>query len=471
MVKRSISEPLSAASSVSSPECCVLENVNELDSTPVPETNELSKADGSGIDKTEFSTSPKTARELALFLVFKEIAHAARSISTAAGTAAVLVHAGVPIFSASSGATAPQVSAYLTRSSADSWKAGKPQLCQDAETAPGVDVAALRKLGVRSFIVMPVLDRDKAVTAIIEAFSAQAHGLSHGDLLRLDSLTHRIADHIELAEQTFASPPESSNTPQPVIETAQPAASLNTSWFNLERLLTAINLNVILGALTIVAALLLGWAVGRGERNRSQGAQNTHAAPAVNQLQVAQYAPEAATDNVAKGLDSQTNKVALEQEVQPDGVIPTKSSKHSTPKSVKTETPSEDLVIFEKGKQIFPLDASHGRSSNGERDKPQSKDNQPTATVSEEVAIEHLLERVEPDYPDSAREQRLRGTVVLNVRVGKRGTVLGLSHVSGDPQLSVLAAQAVRQWKFTPLLRNGAPVNFDTNITLNFVLP
>ena len=92
-------------------------------------------------------------------------------------------------------------------------------------------------------------------------------------------------------------------------------------------------------------------------------------------------------------------------------------------------------------------------------------------SVIEDVAEEHLLNRIEPDYPEYARTQRLQGTVILNVDVGKDGTVHSLSRVAGDSQLALLAAKAVRQWKFAPLVRNGAPVSFESQVTLSFALP
>ena len=92
-------------------------------------------------------------------------------------------------------------------------------------------------------------------------------------------------------------------------------------------------------------------------------------------------------------------------------------------------------------------------------------------SVSEDIAEEHLLNRIEPDYPEEAREQRLQGTVILDINVGKDGAVHSLSRVAGDSQLALLAAKAVRQWKFTPLVRDGASVSFESRVTLSFALP
>ena len=142
-----------------------------------------------------------------------------------------------------------------------------------------------------------------------------------------------------------------------------------------------------------------------------------------------------------------------------------------------SDASSHDLVIFENGRQVFPVESPQSQpvsdvpAKSEEQTKLGSKDNKTPVSVSENVAEEHLLNRIEPDYPEDARERRLQGTVILNVNVGQDGAVHSLSRVSGDPQLALLGAKAVRQWKFAPLVRDGAAVSFETQVTLNFALP
>jgi TonB family protein len=91
--------------------------------------------------------------------------------------------------------------------------------------------------------------------------------------------------------------------------------------------------------------------------------------------------------------------------------------------------------------------------------------------VPARVADEYVEQRVEPEYPEQARNQHIQGAVVLVALVGKDGTVEKLSTVSGDPQLAVAATDAVRQWRFKPFFRNGSPEEFQTQITVSFRLP
>lgn len=91
--------------------------------------------------------------------------------------------------------------------------------------------------------------------------------------------------------------------------------------------------------------------------------------------------------------------------------------------------------------------------------------------VSAEVAEGSLLYRVEPDYPEEARQQQMQGTVVLDVHIGQDGSVQQVTRVSGLPPLAQAATRAVQQWRFKPRLVSGRPAEMQTRITLNFRLP
>lgn len=81
------------------------------------------------------------------------------------------------------------------------------------------------------------------------------------------------------------------------------------------------------------------------------------------------------------------------------------------------------------------------------------------------------MQRVEPVYPEAAREEHIQGQVLLDAIIGKDGTVQELKAISGDPQLAAAAADAVRQWHFLPFLKAGQPAEFQTQITVDFKLP
>ena len=81
------------------------------------------------------------------------------------------------------------------------------------------------------------------------------------------------------------------------------------------------------------------------------------------------------------------------------------------------------------------------------------------------------MRRVEPDYPQAARQQGIQGQVVLEVRIAASGEVQDLEVISGSPLLTRAAMDAVKQWRFKPRAADGHPVEMQTRVTLSFRLP
>jgi protein TonB len=82
------------------------------------------------------------------------------------------------------------------------------------------------------------------------------------------------------------------------------------------------------------------------------------------------------------------------------------------------------------------------------------------------------LKDVRPIYPAAMREAGLSGVVPLEAIIGADGTVASVRVVSAQvhPGLAVAAAEAVRQWQFTPTLLNGKPVEVVMSVTVRFDL-
>ncbi len=81
-----------------------------------------------------------------------------------------------------------------------------------------------------------------------------------------------------------------------------------------------------------------------------------------------------------------------------------------------------------------------------------------------------ILKKVNPKYPKAARKARVQGSVVMAVTISKEGTIKELKVVSGPPELADAAVAAAKQWRYEPYLLMGLPVEFDTQITINFQL-
>jgi TonB family protein len=101
----------------------------------------------------------------------------------------------------------------------------------------------------------------------------------------------------------------------------------------------------------------------------------------------------------------------------------------------------------------------------------------PVETGNETAATEAALTggapyypQAEPEYPETARKQRLQGDVVVQAKVTKTGAVTDVGLVSGDPVLGAAAMKAVRLWKYEPFLQAGAPLEAEINVTMQFRL-
>jgi protein TonB len=81
-----------------------------------------------------------------------------------------------------------------------------------------------------------------------------------------------------------------------------------------------------------------------------------------------------------------------------------------------------------------------------------------------------LIYRVEPVYPQAAKQMGAQGIVSLSALIGKDGKVRDLKAVSGHPLLVQAAEDAVKQWVYRPTLLNGEPVEVQTTIDVNFTL-
>jgi periplasmic protein TonB len=92
-------------------------------------------------------------------------------------------------------------------------------------------------------------------------------------------------------------------------------------------------------------------------------------------------------------------------------------------------------------------------------------------SVSQGVSQGLIIKKVSPSYPANALRLRIEGQVELLATVSKKGDISAIKVLSGDPNLTRAAVDAVRQWKYKPYLLDGAPVEIQTQVTVNFKLP
>jgi TonB family protein len=440
--------------------------------------------------------APDLATDLALDLILNSIVEQAKLATNATAAAIALATAGEMVCRATTGTNAPDLGVRLDSQYGLSGACVRSKIwqrCYDTETDSRVNAEACRYLGVRSILVYPLL-KGEELLGVMEVFSSRPNAFSDREIHTLEALSSSVVENIDRVNGVFSTSIEDeailSDLPQPelIAELARKSSEAFPSRAKampefLDEVVSPLSPGDVAGpdkgpggievpavvpaanprsdrwtgvltVLVIGLAVTLGWLVGHvGQQPRTAVATP------------ARVVPDHASQNDATQSPVRP-KVNAEK-------APRVSS--AAPPEGRTETPPPGgLVVYDKGKVIFrtdrtqnTADASNGVSSASLRTKDSDAPGTPT-TLSAETASQYLIGRVEPDYPEQAREQHLEGAVVLRVVVGADGSVENLTTVSGDPVLAGAATDAVRQWRFRPFSRNGRAQGFQTQVTVSF---
>ena len=88
--------------------------------------------------------------------------------------------------------------------------------------------------------------------------------------------------------------------------------------------------------------------------------------------------------------------------------------------------------------------------------------------VGGNVQAPALVKRVEPTYPELALVAKITGIVILEATVDKEGAVESVRVLRSVKFLDQAAIDAVKQWRYSPLVLNGVPTPFVLSVTLSF---
>ncbi|MET0376562.1 MAG: TonB family protein [Rhizorhabdus sp.] len=85
---------------------------------------------------------------------------------------------------------------------------------------------------------------------------------------------------------------------------------------------------------------------------------------------------------------------------------------------------------------------------------------------------ERLLEGRPPRYPFESRRKHEEGTVVVRLLIGTDGRVaqISIAQSSGFERLDQAAVQAIRGWRWQPIIRDGQPVEVRGLYSMPFTL-
>lgn len=95
---------------------------------------------------------------------------------------------------------------------------------------------------------------------------------------------------------------------------------------------------------------------------------------------------------------------------------------------------------------------------------------EPVVRAAGDVKPPKLVRRIEPDYPEIARQARVEGIVVLEATTDVFGRVTGVRVLRSISLLDAAAVDAVRQWIYEPMVINGRPRPVTFTVTVRFVL-
>ncbi len=139
------------------------------------------------------------------------------------------------------------------------------------------------------------------------------------------------------------------------------------------------------------------------------------------------------------------------------------------PDSLFVFTPPADA---KETKELFPGmgaivgDAASAPPAAAAKTAPKPQPGEPEAFIPRLSPID----RIEPDYPPEAHSQSLQGDVEVLVTIDPSGAVVNAEPLTGRDILRSPAIDAVKQWRFRPVFRDGHPVSAYTQANVHFFL-
>ncbi len=112
-----------------------------------------------------------------------------------------------------------------------------------------------------------------------------------------------------------------------------------------------------------------------------------------------------------------------------------------------------------------------GGSGSGFEGPDEPADDTPMV-VGGEIAAPSLLRRVEPLYPEAARQLRRQGVVIVQATIDREGHVVNVAELRDGVGFGAFEAveRAVSQWRYEPAVFQGRRVAVLMTITVTFTL-
>lgn len=433
--------------------------------------------------------------ELALDLALNELVVRAVETTHAAAAALALLRGDEMVCRAATGHLAPDLGVPLNARdglSGACLQTRQPQLSVDTEFDPRIDPVISRRLGIRSILIVPVFDiNNSQFTGVLEVFSTTPAAFSHTDQKVLEGFAEECARirhaAIEISQRKPTAVASRSDLSR---SEAQPELTVPEFTAVIPQRVRRAPYEawtVILGALAILATIGVSFLIG---------SRIGWLRPASSHVSTSQSIP--ANSSPAKTTESAATKAHGPK----SSATRTTTGALARSASTTSSTASDDeLVVYEKGKVIFRMKPAANNSGGLKRQQanPDSTKQDsdaiveassttriagtkpteikaaeklaPAVWLSPAKAETRLVSRTEPHYPPQALAAHRAGNVVLEVHVAEDGTVANIRTLSGDPLLTGAATEAVRNWRYQPYRQHDHPSQFQTDVTLSFILP
>ena len=90
------------------------------------------------------------------------------------------------------------------------------------------------------------------------------------------------------------------------------------------------------------------------------------------------------------------------------------------------------------------------------------------AQMTTPSAMARVTKKVSPAYPPAAKQLNIQGQQELTVLVNESGDVEEAKVTKGNALFTTASMSAIKQWKFTPMVKDGTAVKFETVIVFNY---
>ena len=449
-------------------------------------------------------SAERLERSAALDLIVRRLAELTR-----ASGAAIALREGEDVVCRATIGNAPEVGVRLSASSlsGECLRTGKIVLLEDSNSDPRVDPEICRRLDFRSLLILPVIS-DTDTVGIAEVLSPRVRNFEGGDVLVLSFLTDLIATvaaaEPEAQERKIsalpsmpqaataskaavpapAKPLREISRPKPQVA-VPPVARVPAAPFLIGRTPSAREIRpgitvrllptAILIALLVIGSVFSSYYLLRKPVTPTRPATGARPSAATPES-------SAVASSTGPTLSTSSGAAVAGTPAKPSRTSPARSSGVQPPPHEGSSESSELRVIQKhsidgrpspEASAPEPLAMSELAGRTTEvlpaaivAAKPPAPDLQ--LTQSQGVTQGKLLKKVMPRYPEMARRAGVSGDVVLAAIIGADGTLHDLKVISGSPLLRDEAIAAAKQWRYSPYLLGGKPVETDTHITISF---